>query len=310
MIARAESVVSHVAPKRDDGDLVYVRKILLTLLLIVAFFVVRLVRLNVSRSPVAAKSAPITTSSPNAVSLPPPPAQTPARLLQAEPLDKKWTSYFAVSDHSITIRSLAKHGYKVSADYPILASAEPDVGKFNKWIKRRVLGYAHTFAWRADVERPKYTPIARGLWGLDVWCDVYYTNEHFVSLRLNYEEMLPGQMHPIDYSETINYHLKRGRPLRANDVFNRGYLKSFSDYSRKHLRERYVIPDENWLNGGTEPKVMNFPNWNIVPDGVLLSFEDYQVGPHSFGQPQFLVPFSSLEGTTRPKVLRSLLVSQ
>jgi hypothetical protein len=122
--------------------------------------------------------------------------------------------------------------------------------------------------------------------------------------------MAPGQMHPISYYETINYDLQQGRPLRANDVFKRGYLKGFSNYSRKYLRDRYVIPDQDWLNRGTKPIVDNFANWNLVPDGLLLSFEDYQVGPHSFGQPEFVVPFSALAGTIRQNVLRTLLVSK
>lgn len=287
-----------------------VKKVVLSVLFMAAFFVARYVRINASRSPIKVQPAPVAKSSPNARPLPPPPPPTPARLNQAQPVDKTWPTYFAVADMSITLRSLDKHGYKVSANYPILASSEPEVRKFNRWIKERVLEDANRFARWADVERPKYTPIARGLWSLDVWCDVYYTNEHFVSLRLAHEEMLPGQMHPINYYETINYDLRHGRLLRAKDVFKRGYLNSLSGYSRKYLQDQYEMPDEDWLNRGTKPHTENFLNWNLVPDGVLLSFEDYQVGPHSFGQPEFVVPFSALEDTIQPTVLHRLLISQ
>lgn len=97
---------------------------------------------------------------------------------------------------------------------------------------------------------------------------------------------------------------------RAKDVFKRGYLKSFSTYSRKHLMDHYAIVNDGWLKGGTEPTLNNFPNWNIVPDGVLLSFEDYQVSSHSFGQPEFVVPFSAMRDTIQQNVLRTLAVSQ
>jgi uncharacterized protein DUF3298 len=58
---------------------------------------------------------------------------------------------------------------------------------------------------------------------------------------------------------------------------------------------------------GTRPRAENFMNWNIVPEGILISFEDYQVGPHSFGQPEFVVPFSHLKSAVRRDGLRRLL---
>lgn len=86
-------------------------------------------------------------------------------------------------------------------------------------------------------------------------------------------------------------------------------MKHLSDYSRKYLTDRYEISDKAWLDNGTKPKVDNFLNWNIVPDGVLLSFEDYQVGPHSFGQPEFVAPFNELGGTVRQNTLEKLFAS-
>jgi hypothetical protein len=70
----------------------------------------------------------------------------------------------------------------------------------------------------------------------------------------------------------------------------------------------YVTPIKG-IYEGTEPVVDNFENRNIVPDGVLLSFEDYQVGPHSFGQPEFVVPFSALRGSVQQSRLKRLFAS-
>ena len=110
-----------------------------------------------------------------------------------------------------------------------------------------------------------------------------------------------GQMHPIDYYETINYDLRRGM-LRALDVFKRGYLKVFTSYSRKELKEKYDLTysTDDWARRGTMPKKSNFNNWNLVPDGVLLSFEDYQIAAHAFGQAEMIIPYAELK-----RVLRS-----
>jgi hypothetical protein len=114
--------------------------------------------------------------------------------------------------------------------------------------------------------------------------------------------MAMGQMHPIDYYETINYDLRKGRLLRALDVFKRGYLKVFSSYSRKELKEKYdlIYSTDDWANRGTMPKKSNFNNWNLVPDGILLSFEDYQIAAHAFGQAEMIIPYPELK-----RVLRS-----
>ena len=136
--------------------------------------------------------------------------------------------------------------------------------------------------------------------GLELTFVLYYSDTRVISFRLTHRVMAAGQMHPINYYETINYDLRRQRPLRALDVFRRGYLKVFSEYSRKWLAETYDIPNENWFMEGTAPRIRNYPNWNIVAEGILISFEDYQVSSHSFGQPELIVPYHELQ-----KVLRS-----
>ena len=103
-----------------------------------------------------------------------------------------------------------------------------------------------------------------------------------------------------DCSEpTINFDLKRGRTLKVRDVFKRPYLKPFSKYSRKHLMDHCVTVNEDLVNGGTIPRPENFPYWNVVPDGILLSFDDYQLGPHSFGQSEFVIPYKVLRSVIR-----------
>jgi len=201
-----------------------------------------------------------------------------------------------------------RFGYDLSASYPHLDSRKPEARQFNRWIRHKVLRYVRQFRTRADAEQRNKRALQQ-LWGLELSYDVCYSNERFISLRLSRVLMETGNMHPINYYETINYDLRQGRQLRTLDIFKRGYLKSFSTYSRKYLREHYVITDEDSFNRGTKPNSDNFVDWNIVPDGVLLSFEDYQVGPHSFGQPEFVVPSASLHGVVRQDTLRKLLAS-
>jgi len=218
---------------------------------------------------------------------------------QAQPIDKTWPSKFRFSAHSIDRTHEGLRSYEISADRPYIMNAKTAATRhFNRWMSRKIRGYVKRFESleraaeiRDRKRRLKKVAIEESL---EIGYLVYYSDKRLISLRLTHTVMAVGQMHPIAYYETINYDLDKQRPLETRDVFRPGYLKVFSSYSRKHLRDKYEISDDNWLDRGTSPRSRNFPNWNIVPDGILISFDDYQVSSHSFGQPELIVPCSEL----------------
>jgi len=220
--------------------------------------------------------------------------EVPEKPHQARPIDKPWVNNLPFKTRSSSEQHNGYSPYELSAEYPHLMS--PRAGKFNRWIKRKVLRDVARFR-RLEL---RAEPLARKegkrltTEALELTFEMYYADDRLISLRLTHRVMAAGQMHPINYYETINYDLVRHRPLRASEIFKRGFLRVFSDYSRAWLRKSYDLPDETWLMEGTEPRARNFPNWNVVPDGVLISFEDYQVSSHNFGQPELIVPYSVL----------------
>jgi len=240
----------------------------------------------------------------SAINVPSTPAPTPQELTetaprkptQALPIEKVWKNKFTFKSHSVSEKHDGFCPYELSAEYPEAVSSAKRVNRFNRWIKRKVLADVARFRWlelrtQPRARRERKRSITEGL---ELTFLMYYSDDDLISFRLTHSVMAAGQMHPIAYYETINYDLRRDRPLRAHDIFKRGYLKTLSDYSRKSLRETYELFADDWYIEGTAPRARNFPNWNIVPDGILISFEDYQVGAHSFGQPELIVPYSEL----------------
>jgi len=166
-------------------------------------------------------------------------------------------------------------------------------------MRRKILGYVNEFKGLEQAaeahDKRKRLPPALITEGLEISHRVYYSDDVLISLRLTHTVMAIGQMHPIDYYETINYDLRKEGPLRERDLFKRGYLKVFSNYARKELEEKYDLRSmDDWLKRGTAPTKDNFKNWNIVPDGILIAFEDYQIASHSFGQAEMIIPYSIL----------------
>jgi hypothetical protein len=218
---------------------------------------------------------------------------TPSRPIQAKPIQKNWPNKYVFTTHSFQENA----DYELSWEYPEVASAKTQkLRRFNSWIKNRVLGHAARFRRLAQAERrakhKRKPPIEEGL---ELSFIVFYSNDRVISIRVTQRVMEAGQMHPINYYETLNYDLERSRALRASDVFKHGYLRTLSNYSRHYLKNEYDMGLDDWVARGTEPRAYNFANWNIVPDGILVSFEDYQVNSHSFGQPEFVVPYSTLK---------------
>ena len=238
----------------------------------------------------------------------PSPTQTGSR--QAERIDKAWASKFRFSTHSIQKTHAGIRGYEISVDYPqIKGTPSRSALIFNRWIKGKILGDVQRFK-RLEQEaeisdrRRKLKPVSITE-GLEISFIVYYTDSRLISLRLTHSVMALGQMHPVDYYETLNYDLALRRPLRAHDAFKPGNLKVFSRYSRRYLKANYEMDfsKDDWLREGTAAKSDNFPNWNIVPDGVLISFADYQIAPHAFGQLELIVPYSELRAVVRKRAL-------
>jgi hypothetical protein len=234
-----------------------------------------------------------------------PPTSARKKPDQARPVDIEQHNIFTFKTHSVAEKHDGYSQYEISAEYPEAISKRIAVKRFNRWIKRKVLGDVRRFRGLELRDEPRLRRLGKRsiTEGLDLGFIMYYSDNRLISLRLTHGVMAAGQMHPINYYETINYDLGLGRPLRARDVFRRGYLKVFSGYSRKWLTETYEIANDNWFMEGTAPRAANFPNWNIVPGGVLISFEDYQVSSHSFGQPELMVPYSVLNRSVRKRDL-------
>ena len=59
---------------------------------------------------------------------------------------------------------------------------------------------------------------------------------------------------------------------------------------------------------GTKANAENYKNWNLTPEGIMISFDDYQVGPHSMGQPVLIIPYSVLKDViARNRAIATLL---
>ena len=110
-----------------------------------------------------------------------------------------------------------------------------------------------------------------------------------------------GAAHPGLYSITLNYDLAQGKELALADLFlpDSNYLKVISDYCIAELSKQPFF--DSSFASGAEPTTENYHNWNITPDGLLITFDEYQVAPYAAGPQKVIMPYSALQTIVDPQ---------
>lgn len=110
-----------------------------------------------------------------------------------------------------------------------------------------------------------------------------------------------GAAHPGSYSITLNYDLEAGRELALSDLFqsNSNYLETISAYCIIELGKQPFF--EGPFTDGANPVQENYRNWNITPDGIMVTFDTYQVAPGAAGPQIVTIPYEQLKTVIDPQ---------
>jgi hypothetical protein len=170
--------------------------------------------------------------------------------------------------------------------------------KFNKTISAHIGKEVESFKSRARADKSDNAGHAG--YELDLSFDVKYSSKNLVSVLYN-KYAFTGGAHGTSASSSFNFDIDRGEMLELADLFtpDSNYLKTISDYSIDTLRGR-KISDDDWIREGAGANKKNYSTWNIVSDGLLVTFDSYQVAAYAAGPQEVVVPFSVLKGIIKP----------
>ena len=128
---------------------------------------------------------------------------------------------------------------------------------------------------------------------LTITYEVSNSSNGLISIHFYYGEFIAGAAHPNSFQFTRNYDLYSKTFLTLDDVFIPGsqYLEKISDYCITYLEENGVL---DWPETGANPIPENYETWNIQEDGILITFNPYQVAAYAAGPQWVLVPYSEL----------------
>ncbi len=184
--------------------------------------------------------------------------------------------------------------YSITGQTPRLAGSEDKrVIEFNQKVNDMIEGEINKF--REDIlAHAPSAPITSGS-SFDVGYYLVYQGGNLWSLKLNFSGYTDGAPYSYRYSLTLNYDLEQGRELSLGDLFaeDAKFLKPISSYCIFELSRR-SIGFYGGFQRGAEPTLENYRNWNITNEGLLITFDEYQVAPYTYGVQTVTVPYSEL----------------
>ena len=151
---------------------------------------------------------------------------------------------------------------------------------------------------------------------------VDYYSERLTSVVMNWNGYTGGLNYDY-FPSTITYDLQQGHAIELKDLFDPGakYLDNLSKLSIGRLQRTCLSCGCDGVNPG-EPlpegkinaigqggpfdlaesasaKEENFDGWSITPEGLKITFDEYQVGPGCIGIIHIVLPYSELKPDLR-----------
>ncbi|MCL4404122.1 RsiV family protein [Patescibacteria group bacterium] len=221
----------------------------------------------------------------------------------------------AVSGLTITTATMGQNGqvngenYTVSVYYPNV-SGVPEAGAFNDYTLALISSQINDFKTaiaQNDISRlpPQMQALANTF---NIRYSLDGTSTDYVSAVFGSETYLVGMAHPSHLLTSLDVDLRNGSVIKLSDLFAPGadYLKTLSDITTADILRQIrngtysSTPDFVAQTGGTSPNADNFQVFGLSPQGLVVHFQDYQVGPGVSGPAKVVIPYGELQNVARP----------
>lgn len=196
-----------------------------------------------------------------------------------------------------------KLNYTIDVKYPQIQGTKLTAGakSFNDTMEKTVNDEVTQFKKMVALDMPHMKTLPEDLRKNSMHIDydidlIKPNNQTIISARLSIEGMQAGRAHPFHSSRVMNFDLATGKALALNDLFKKdaNFLPLLAAYSKKALNEK--LKKDSWMVAeGTKADAKNFKNWNLQADSILITFDEYQVAPYTYGKQEVEVPYKNLK---------------
>ena len=192
----------------------------------------------------------------------------------------------------------AADAYQISAQTPVLVgSSDRRVKAFNSEmaavVKKAVADFKGNVADLPPI--PNSAPST-----FDMRFNLLSAPGDILSLKFDIQTFYSGAAHPGQTSQTVNFDLARGQDIDLADLFvpDADFLTPISKYSVDQLDGRDI--GFQGFELGATATLQNYRNWNITADGLMITFDEYQVAPYAAGPQTVVIPYKELAQIIEP----------
>ncbi|MCC2595553.1 RsiV family protein [Pusillimonas sp. MFBS29] len=133
-----------------------------------------------------------------------------------------------------------------------------------------------------------------------------YRNRSLTVIELNTWQYQTGSAHGISATQFLNWDNNTGKVLSLDSILRPGQYDGYV----AALKQAHA----NWLashpDAQHDPETFNrmWPfqvseNFGFTDQGLVVKYDSYQLAPYSSGQPELVLPYSSLSGILRPEFM-------
>jgi hypothetical protein len=183
--------------------------------------------------------------------------------------------------------------YTLKAQIPALQdSDDPRVMNFNNEMTQ--LTQEEIAKFMDNVVQVQPSPGASGSF-YDQQYKLFSPPGNLISLKFVIMIYIQGAAHPGTHMRTVTYDLEAGVDVKMSQLFLTGsdYLDRIANYCISQLLTRGIGFEAT--SSGAQPLTENYGNWNITQEGLLITFDEYQVAAYAAGPQEVIVPYSELQ---------------
>jgi hypothetical protein len=226
-----------------------------------------------------------------------PPPVTPSPAVPIVPTVTPIPLYMSVTLGSLPFtESGIGPDYNITTNTPVLiGSSDPRIRPFNNQMTLLIQGYIDGFRNNWQHQPPE---------SLFCFLDITFTQMsppgNLLSLRFTIRSYSNNAPHTDTYSHTVTYNLEAGQFVTLSQLFLPGsnYLGIIFTYCIAKLEAE--LGSNLWRDGAL-PTPDNYRNWNITAEGLLITFDRYQVASYPAGPRLITVPYSELQSIIDPQ---------
>lgn len=188
-------------------------------------------------------------------------------------------------------QSNADPKYLVKIEYPQWNEDSPNARTFNRQVQALLTVWVNSLKENsAQVEDWRKQNMPDAFSSLDAKYTILTQEHGLLSILFQIYNYGAGAAHPNLFHQVLNFDTNTAHVLGLQDLFSDGpaALQAIATYCKDQLKTREGIDP---ALTGADPNETNYNNWNIQPDGILITFDPYQVAAYAVGPQTVLVPY-------------------